>query len=135
MFEARKRPRGRNKEDICLLFDGEFSTHFRKAQIVTNAEAEAESSECEAREFLAGRKSIRSPGSSPCVTRWVFRYFATISPAAVDENLRVVNAFAPSRSETPQTNAIRQFLGDAFAISGTAPSLQNVACFWIAGME
>ena len=57
MFVAWKRPRRRNKESADVLLGGEFSVHFRKPEIVTDAKTKAQTAELKARECIARRKA------------------------------------------------------------------------------
>ena len=57
MFHAHDRPRGRIHNHICSAVDDEGARHFRKTQIVTNAQPDVKLTDLAADEFVAGRKT------------------------------------------------------------------------------
>ena len=60
MFDARKRPGGRDDKSVNVIFDRELSINFREAKIVADAESETQVGKGKTGEAVAWRKYLCS---------------------------------------------------------------------------
>src|SRR5206468_181840 len=93
MLNARERPRGRNNKDTYVLFDGQFSVHLRKPEIVTDTETKAQLAQGEGLERIARSETLLFFNRRDCVQVGL-AIFRTDFSLTINKDQRIVDRSA-----------------------------------------